>query len=172
MIEAKYGNQALAEAAGELVRTTLGEALGKEGLKPASGPRIEHTRLGRGESFEYVAEFEVYPEIKQADLSGKQIDRPDVTITDEDIDQTMETIRQQRRTWHDVEREAKEGDQVLIGFINMETGFRGYMATGNEDRTVVVLSTPHPSDDDHINFSMSATAEPGGSFVSGVGAKL
>ena len=137
VIEAKYGSHALAEAAGELVRSTFTEALGQEGLKPAGGPRIEHSNLGRGETFEYIAEFEVYPEIKQLEISSQRISRPTVSITEADIDQTIETIRKQRLSWHKVDREAKDGDQVMIDFVGKIDGeeFEG----GKADNMLLVL---------------------------------
>ncbi len=139
VIEAKYGNQALAEAAGELVRSTFTEALGIEGLKPAGGPRIAHSHLGRGETFEYIAEFEVYPEINQLEISDCQIYRPTVSITEADIDQTIETIRKQRLSWHKVDRESKDGDQVMIGFVGRIDG--GEFEGGKADNMLLILGS-------------------------------
>jgi trigger factor len=67
IIEAKYGTQVLHEVAGQLIENSLRDALIQEGLHPAGGPDIEPKSLNRGSDLEYVASFDVFPEIKKLD---------------------------------------------------------------------------------------------------------
>ncbi len=131
MVEARYGGQVMEEVAGELIKTTLQEAIGKQGLKPAGGPRIHRKAFTRGKEFEYIAEFEVYPEITRLDLSGISIERPVVAVVEEDVDRTLETIRRQRVTWHPVTREARNDDRLTVDFTGRLDGkeFEGGSAT-------------------------------------------
>lgn len=122
MVEARYGGQLLQEVAGDLIQTTLQQAIGEQGLKPAGGTKIRQHSLARGHALEYTAEFEVLPEIKQLDLAGIAIERPVATVTDEDVDRTLDTIRRQRTTWRPVERPAQAGDRVTIDFIGRLNG--------------------------------------------------
>lgn len=122
MVEAKFGGQLLEEVAGDLIQTTLQEAIGTQGLKPAGGPKIRHEPLARGQGFEYTAEFEVYPEIKQLDLKDAPIERPIATVVDEDIDRTLDTIRRQRVAWTPVARSATTGDRLLLDFVGRLNG--------------------------------------------------
>jgi trigger factor len=116
MVEAQYGGQVMEEVIGDLIRSTFYEAVSEKGLKPAGGPNIEPKHVDRGKDFEYTATFEVYPEVKRLDINGCRIERPVVTITDEDIDRTIESLRSQRITWQPVERAAATGDRVIIDF--------------------------------------------------------
>ena len=116
MVEAQYGPQIMREVSGELIQTSYQQALGQEGLRPAGGPKIVPKTLERGRALEFVAEFDVYPEAKQLDLSGQTIVRPTCDITEADIDRTVETIRKQQQTWQTVERQAKLDDQVTMDF--------------------------------------------------------
>ena len=122
MVEARYGGQLLQEVAGDLIQTTLQEAIGAQGLKPAGGTKIRQQSLARGSAFEYTAEFEVFPEIKQLDLAGSAIERPVATVTDDDVNRTLDTIRRQRMTWRPVERAAQTGDRTLIDFVGRLDG--------------------------------------------------
>lgn len=122
VVEARYGGKLLEEVAGDLIQSTLREAIGTQGLKLAGGTRIRHKPLARGQSFEYTAEFEVFPEVRQLDLSGTEIERPVVSVTDEDVDRTIETLRQQRLTWSPTERPAQQGDRLLIDFVGRLDG--------------------------------------------------
>jgi trigger factor len=116
VVEKQYGPQLSAEVTGDLIQQTYIEAIGGQGLKPASGPKIEPKAVARGQALEYTAEFEVYPEIKRTDIKGKTIERPVAEIADEDIDRTIESLRRQRAEWQVVERAAADGDQVDVDF--------------------------------------------------------
>ena len=131
MVEAQYGGRLMDEIAGDLIQTTMHEAIGSQGLRPAGDPRVQRKTVIRGEQLEYTVEFEIYPEVKRFDLAGVRIERPVVTVSDADVDRTLETIRKQRTTWRPVEREAHLGDRVTIDFVGRLNGkeFEGGKAT-------------------------------------------
>lgn len=139
MVEAQYGGRLMDEVAGEMIQNTMHEAIGSQGLRPAGDPRVQRKPFVRGEQLEYTVEFEVYPEINRFDLAGEHIERPAVTVSEEDVDRTLETIRKQRATWKPVEREARLGDRVTIDFVGRVNGneFEG----GKGNAFPVVLGT-------------------------------
>ena len=122
MVEAQYGQRVMQEATADLIQTSYQQALGQEQLKPAGGPKIEPKSLERGQALEYVAEFDVYPEIPQLSISGKAIERPQCEITDTDIDKTIETMRKQRVSWEPATAAAADGDRVTIDFVGTIDG--------------------------------------------------
>jgi len=131
MVEAQYGGKVLEEVVGDLIRTTFYEAVTEKGLKPAGGPDIQPKHIDRGKDFEYTASFEVYPEVSRIDIKGSRIERPVVSVSDEDIARTIEKLRQQRVNWKAVERTAANGDRVIIDFQGSVDGqpFEGGAAT-------------------------------------------
>ena len=132
VIEARYGEQVLHEVTGELIETTFREAIGQQGLNPVAGPVIERKSFARGEEFAYTAEFEVFPEIPKPNLIGETVERPTCSITPEDIERSLQSLRRQRTVWEPVQREAKDGDRLLIDFKGAIEGqaFEGSEATG------------------------------------------
>ena len=116
LVEAQYGNKVLSEVMGEVIQTSFYEAVTTQGLKPVGGPAIEPKTLERGRDFEYVAIFEVYPEIARLDIKGSRIERPVAQVTEEDVDRTIESLRKQRVTWKPVARAAQSGDRLTIDF--------------------------------------------------------
>lgn len=122
IVEAQYGSQITQEVTGELIQSSFQEAIGKEGLRPASGPKIDPKKLERGQELEYVAEFDIYPEVAKLDLSGKTLKIPTCEIKDADIKDTLGTMQKQRMLWKPVEREAKNDDQVTIDFAGTVDG--------------------------------------------------
>ena len=132
VIEAKYGGQVLGEVAGSLIESSLRQALSQEQLVPAGGPDVEPKTLERGKDLEYVASFDVYPEVKQADLKGTRIKRPECQVSDADVDKTIESMRKQRTSWEPVQRAAQQGDQLIMDFSGTIDGepFTGGQAEG------------------------------------------
>jgi len=117
MVEAQYGERIINEVAGELIQNSLFEAIGSKGLRPAGDPKVSRKPFARGEQLEYTVEFEILPEVKRLDLKGVRIERPVVSVGDEDVERTLETIRKQRTRWTTTERAAKLGDRVIIDFV-------------------------------------------------------
>lgn len=122
MVEAQYGAKLLEEVASDVIQSSFREAIGREGLRPAGGPRIQPKELKRGEEFAYIAEFEVFPEIRQPTLAGVRIERPRAAVGDEDVNRTIETIRKQRTRYETVDRAAQAGDRVTIDFTGRLNG--------------------------------------------------
>ncbi len=132
MVEAQYGGRLMDEVAGELIQTTLYEAIGSQGLRPAGDPRIQRKPVVRGEQLEYTVEFEIFPEVKRHDLTGVRIERPVVAVSEQDVDRTLDTIRKQRAAWKPVERATNTGDRLSIDFVGRINGkeFDGGKANG------------------------------------------
>jgi trigger factor len=133
VVKERYGQSVRQEVLGELMSQTFYEALGEHKVRPASQPRIEAKSVAAGADLQFVAIFEVYPEITLGDLSTVNVDRKVAEISDADIDKMVETLRKQRQTWQEVDRPAAEGDQVVIDFTGKLDGqpFDGGSATGS-----------------------------------------
>ena len=116
VIEKKYGNQVRLEVVDELVNSTMQEALSQESIRPVGQPSVEPKEIQPGEPLEYVATFEVFPELSGMLDYGFKVTKPVVEITSDDVGNMLENLRQQRATWNVVERAAQSGDQVNIDF--------------------------------------------------------
>lgn len=132
VVKERYGSSVRQEVLGEVMSQSYYEALGQHKVRPASQPRIEAKKVEAGKDLEFVATFEVYPEVQLGDFSSIAVERKVADITDADIDKMIETLRKQRQTWQETDRAAAEGDQVLIDFTGKLDGqpFEGGSATG------------------------------------------
>ncbi|NTV11960.1 MAG: trigger factor, partial [Zoogloea sp.] len=131
MVAQAHGQQARSEAIGAAVEKALGEKLREVGERVAGYPRIEPKEGSSADVLEFSAVFEVYPQITVGDVSGSEIERPQLEVTDAEVDQTIEVLRKQRTTFDTVERAAQEGDRVVIDFSGRKDGelFEGGQAT-------------------------------------------
>jgi trigger factor len=122
VLRQRFGESVRGEVLGEMVQSTFPQAVAEQELRPAGQPRIEpdiDTESGR---YAYVARFEVLPEIDLKDLAGKRIARPVAEVVDADVERMIERLREQRRTFEDVERSAQDGDRVTISFTGSIDG--------------------------------------------------
>jgi trigger factor len=114
VIEQRYGAQVRNEAFGDLVRASFDEAVREQQVKIAGAPNIQTEAKGENGEIRYTATFEIVPDFGQIDVTKLKFDRPTASVTDEDIDQMIVTLQQQRRTWQPVERGAQAGDLARI----------------------------------------------------------
>ena len=132
VVKNKFGKGVRQEVVGELMNQTYFEAIAQESLKPAGQPRIEPTSIDEGKDVEFVAVFEVYPEIELPNFGAIKAERLVAEVSENDIDEMIETLRKQRQTWVPVERAAADGDMVNIDYVGKKGGeeFQGGKAAG------------------------------------------
>jgi trigger factor len=134
VIQERYGKGVRQEVLGEVMSQSYYQALGQQKVKPAGQPRIEPKSVEAGRNLQFVATFEVYPEVSLGDFSTIAVERKTAEIIDADIDTMIETLRKQRQTWKEVARAAQDGDQVTIDFTGTMNGteFQGGSAKGTK----------------------------------------
>lgn len=124
VIEQRFGAQIRGEALSELIGSTFQEAVATEKLRPAVQPSIATSGKPDNGEIEYVATFEVMPEIGTIDVSGLEIVKQTAGVEDADVDTMIETLRMQRRSWNPVDRPARKDDMVLFEFSAQAADFR------------------------------------------------
>lgn len=116
VVKQHFGAQVRQEVLQEVLQSTYSEAVTQEQLQPAGSPDIEPESVEEGKDLSYVAVFEVFPEVKIKGLEKIKVQRPEVAISDADIDEMIDNLRKQRADWAEVERKAAEGDKVKLDF--------------------------------------------------------
>lgn len=133
MVAQQYGGQVRQEVLGESVQKSFAEAVQQQQLRVAGYPRIEpKADQGDGSSMVFAATFEVYPDVVLGDISAVTIERPVVTIGDEEVDKTIEILRKQRVSYQPVERAAANEDRINVDYRGTLDGaeFAGGQAKG------------------------------------------
>ena len=131
-VRRRYGSAIRQEVLGDVMRKSFVEAVQQQKLNPAGNPRIEPVRSEPGRDLEFIAVFEVYPEVTVGEFTGFAIDKPTGTVNDADVEEMIVTLRQQRATPGEVARAAASGDIVEVDFTGTRNGeeFKGGSATG------------------------------------------
>lgn len=116
VVQRRFGGRVRQEVVDELVQSSLYDALVDQDLRPVARPRIGTLSQEPGKDLEYIAIFEVYPEVKIGALDGVEIERPVTEITEQDVDGMVEILRKQRPTWTAIDTPAQTGDRLVVDY--------------------------------------------------------
>lgn len=116
IIKKRYGSGVRDEVLGELVRSSFTDAITERKLNPAAPAAIEPVDSEEVNGFQFVASFEVLPEVTLVDLSQVEVKRPSSEVKESDLDTVIGKVREQRKTWAVVERAATADDRVTVHF--------------------------------------------------------
>ena len=87
----------------------------KLGLTPVSQPRVTDLHVHDGEPLRFKATFEVMPEIKVEGYKELRADKPTVAVTDEEVEESLKGIQEQRATFTAIEgRALADGDFAQV----------------------------------------------------------
>ena len=93
------------------------ELVEQQNLKPVGQPNLTPERLEIGKDIIFKATFEVYPEISLGSLSRLSYTKTVSSVTEKDVNKTVENIRKRMSSWESKEEIASSGDQIKINFI-------------------------------------------------------
>lgn len=155
-----YGDQVRYETVTELMKDSLEAALIQEKLNPLGGPTIQSKNLEEGQDLEYSATFEIMPEFEVAGFENIRVERPVAEVTGQDVDDMIETLRQQRVVWNVVDRPARQGDQLRIDFNGQIDG-QEFPGGKSENVNVVLGKGSMLKDFEDQLVGLSAGAETG-----------
>lgn len=136
-VRRRFGTQLRQEVASELLETSLSKAVREQELAMASRANVEIVTLEAGADFEFTATFEVLPEFELADLGTLRVRQPVAEVGDADVDAMVQTLREQRVSWHATDRPARETDRVLIDYT---LKVDGAVVTEGEGKFLIVGS--------------------------------
>lgn len=123
IIDRQVGRGAvLDEAINEALPGLYIQALQENELEPLAQPEIDITKLEDNETLEFTAEVDVKPEITLPSLDDLEVTVDDVAVTDQDVEEQVEALRERFGTLTDVERAAEEGDFVVIDLKASQNG--------------------------------------------------
>src|SRR5215471_11497475 len=133
MVVASYGAQVQAEVLNDKVGAAFDAAVTENKLRVAGAPRLEAKSPtdDRG-NLAFDATFEVFPEIKVADLSAVEVEQAVCPVGDAEVEKTIEIMRRQRATFEEVARAAAADDRVTVDFVGSIDGTPFQGGTGTD----------------------------------------
>jgi len=118
MVRNRFSSEITSDVVEHLVPQYFREAVVKGGFRPVSQPHIYGLEFTPGEPIKFKAAFEVLPEFELGDYKAIKVEKPDVTITDEQIDHELKLLQEKQAAFDpvDEERGAENGEFVQVSF--------------------------------------------------------
>src|SRR3954471_22114594 len=115
IIDQRFGRGAvLEEAVNDALPKFYTEAVNEAELSPLGQPEVDITELKDGETLNFTAEVDIRPALEIPDYSGIEVEVDAVEVTDEDIEKSVEQLRERFASTSPVERAAEDGDVVTL----------------------------------------------------------
>ncbi|QQZ28319.1 trigger factor [Thiothrix subterranea] len=116
VVKKRYEDGVRYEVVEKLLGSAFQDAANQEKLRVAGLPEIDLKTMEAGKDLEFVASFQVYPDVVIAGVETLTITRPVADIADADLDKMIDVIRKQNQEWNEVDRAAAVGDTVKVDF--------------------------------------------------------
>ena len=124
MVEKMYGAAVFYEdAANELISGAYAQAAEESGLEIVARPEINVTQIEKGKPFVFEAEVTTKPEVKLGKYKGIKVEKADVTVTDEEVTEELDKVKEQNaRLVAADDKAVEDGDQTTIDFEGFVDG--------------------------------------------------
>jgi trigger factor len=111
IIKQRFGDGLRNDVAEALIPKYFRREAEKQGLIPVSQPRVTDLHMHDGEPLTFKASFEVLPEIQVEGYKELRADKPEITVTDDEVEQALTNVREQHATYTTIDgRTLAKGD--------------------------------------------------------------
>ena len=111
-----YGDKIGEEAKRTLMSDSYAKALKENKLRPVIMPEVEELQFGHGKPFQYLATLEVTPAFEMPEYIGIEVEKERRSVNDADIAKALDTLREQRVSYADMDRPAVDDDFIVVNF--------------------------------------------------------
>ena len=123
VVERHYGKHIVEDAKERLVPRLYREALEQARVVPVAIVEVKNVSFAKESGLSFDVVIDVSPEFKLPRYKKIALKGVPVTVTDQDVDETLENLREQASKYEDVSgREVREGDLVRVDFVGEMDG--------------------------------------------------
>ena len=124
MIEAMYGAHVFYEDGLEEIFPEVYDfaVANQEGLKAIGRPSLTDMQIGEDGSVTLTLTTEVYPEVTLGQYKGLEVEKAEVSVSDEQVQAELDRMAQNVASTETVERAAEMGDTANIDFEGFDNG--------------------------------------------------
>ena len=140
LIRKMHGEALHSDALNASLRESVEGLIREKSLRPALQPKVEMTEgYEQGKDAELTVELEVLPDIEAPSIDGLKLEKLNVPVSDEAMDEALATLAANQKSYKDAAKTKKagDGDQIIIDFVGRVDGeeFEGGKA---EDTPLVI----------------------------------
>jgi trigger factor len=115
LMERRLGKEYIyQEGLDELMTETYRNALKEHDITPLAQPEIDAPVFEIGQPYHFTLKVPIISPVELGDYRSLHFEREEATVTSEEVEQELETMRNQQAKWEEVERPAQIGDRVTV----------------------------------------------------------
>ncbi|MBT5029093.1 MAG: trigger factor [Nitrospinaceae bacterium] len=119
LLEKQFGPEVKKEVLSDLISEKLNNAIVEKDLRAVGQPHLMEVNAEEGTDISVCASIEVLPTVAMKDFSGIELEMKIPRITDEEINLTIETLRQRQATNVTItDRPAQDKDLLKVDFTS------------------------------------------------------
>ncbi len=100
----------------------VAEAFLKEDIKAIDRPEVDVKKFIPGTELEFTATTEIMPKVELGDYKNLKVKKDTVEVSKEEVSETIDRILKNFAEKKKVDRESKNGDEVIIDFLGKKDG--------------------------------------------------
>jgi trigger factor len=135
MIRQRFGDAIRQEAVESLIQEAYKQVVGTSDVKLAAQPHVHDVKFAAGEPLTFELHYEVHPVVELPRTQGFRVTRTVRPVTDEAVQEQIESLREQRATWAPIEEKPAEHDMVTVMLATADDD--GQIPEGKEYRLVL-----------------------------------
>jgi trigger factor len=123
VVKQRFRSQILHDVVHELVPRAVDDALRERGVEPVDTPDIRDVVVEEGQPLKFTATFDTVPAIQLPPYASVQLRRPQPSMEEGAVDQTLESLRERAARYEVVEpRPVERGDTVVVDLVRESPG--------------------------------------------------
>jgi len=154
LIRSRFGDSLRQDVLEQVMPVPFREAIDAQGLKPVSQPQVVDMRMEDGEPLYFKAVFEVLPEFSVDGYRDVKVEKPEVSVSEEEFQAEMEQARDSRSTMEPVEE-----DRPLIDGDWAQISFKGEVQPAEGEVEAAKLDEPLEAEDVNLEVGGKNTLE-------------
>jgi trigger factor len=117
VVKNRFAEDIKSEVVESLIPRYFRQETEKQNLHPVSQPRVTDLHIHEGEPLRFKASFEVLPEFEVTGYQEIHVEKPDTTISEEEVEKTLQQLREQNASFNAIEdRSLQDGDFAQVAF--------------------------------------------------------
>lgn len=154
-VRRRFGTAIREEVAHDMVQEYATKALEREEPDPVDVPELAIENMEAGNDLKFTIIVRTLSDIELGDFSKIVLREPHVEITDEDIEDQIQKLRRYMADHQEVQRPAREGDRVTVGFAVALDG--GRVGSGFDEELSITLD--RQAEEDEEGYSVAEFSE-------------
>jgi trigger factor len=135
MIRQRFGDAIRQEAVESLIQEAYKQVVGDKDVKLAAQPHVHDVNFKEGEPLTFELHLEVHPTVELPRTQGFRVTRTERPVTDDAVQEQIDSLREQRANWAPIEDKPAEQDMVTVMLATADDD--GKIPEGREYRLVL-----------------------------------